>query len=224
MWLILHTRMPNTSLPARRCSLHFREIRQTMDASLEDGIPKGFHPMDVGPQTTAALRVRRARSLARSIFVLAWSLPVVCVPLSAPLFAKSDTTAVDRYFLCGLRAAGPSATYAPGASGALDSVPTRPDPPPGLLCRSKRPQIYNLDRHVCSQGCRWPGSGGALARHARRGGVLGFPVRDERCLGSRNVGARQRRATGGRDLACGHPLREVRGYRPGWGAPVFPPR
>lgn len=29
-----------------------------MDVSLEDGIPKGFHPMDVGPQTTATLRVR----------------------------------------------------------------------------------------------------------------------------------------------------------------------
>lgn len=28
-----------------------------MDVSLEDGIPKGFRTMDVGPQTAAALKV-----------------------------------------------------------------------------------------------------------------------------------------------------------------------
>lgn len=66
---------------------------------------------------------------------------------------------------------------------------------------------------MVSAGCRWARSGGALARDARRGGVLGFPVRDERCLGGRNVGARQRRAAGGRDLAGRHPVREVRGAR-----------
>ena len=43
------------------------KTRQTMDASLEDGIPKGFRPMDVGPQTTAALRVSRFHSRKRSL-------------------------------------------------------------------------------------------------------------------------------------------------------------
>lgn len=35
-----------------------------MDVKLEDGIPKGFRPMDIGPQTTAILRVRCGLSFA----------------------------------------------------------------------------------------------------------------------------------------------------------------
>ena len=38
-------------------SIVFPLCLQTMDASREDGVPKGFHAMDVGPQTAAALRV-----------------------------------------------------------------------------------------------------------------------------------------------------------------------
>lgn len=49
-----------SALPTRRCPSSLSNTRQTMDVSLEDGIPKGFRPMDVGPQTTAALRVSRS--------------------------------------------------------------------------------------------------------------------------------------------------------------------
>ena len=44
-------------------SVVFRPFLQTMDAFLADGIPKGFYPLDVGPQTAAAFRVSKtARS------------------------------------------------------------------------------------------------------------------------------------------------------------------
>lgn len=64
-----------------------------------------------------------------------------------------------------------------------------------------------------TSGRRRSSASGALARHDRRRGVLCFPVRHQRSLGGRDVGARQRRAAGGGGVARGHIVWEVRDCR-----------
>ena len=200
--------------------------------------------MDVGPQTTAALRVSRV-SLAERAFVPPWSLPGECTTLTPTAFCPRPFVEPDAFFTvspfggglkiraCFVPRPGVSPLKLPAASVKVHPRPTRnthpscwplPGPagpvfPPRSVGTETVPTTSHNVKRVFSPngtyfslftGRRRPRASGALARHAGRGGVLSLPVRDEGCLGSRHVGARQRRAAGGRDLAGRHPLREVR--------------
>lgn len=80
----------HSSTPLSVFTLEIADTEQTMDVSLEDGIPKGYRPMDVGPQTTAALRVRPLRSLeCRTLLESCW-----LSAMAASSFAKPNAVVV----------------------------------------------------------------------------------------------------------------------------------